>query len=418
MMASICAEPEKCRRMRNNWTSCKKPDHLSISLKNTRLEVVINGYYDTPYIVFLPNINDTLLSIVNWLERILKNNGNNSIVLEIVGNRHYLLNYTSDNETLGHFYIHDCNSGMMKAISTHKTDDFVRNFYNHLKWDCEKIQCPVQSDFIEDFYMTKPTLRFESKGYFTILRPNRRDLRYYGCIYKLDSYENLKEHGGLAAENEEEAKQRFLGIVESLVEAEKWRETNRKWHQENTDIESIGCVYDILPEKFRERVISGQFDKTLLEHVYGGDYTVPLPYVTKAWDVLLKGELGHYAFMIGPEEDNEDDYETTLRELIEEKHATRTRLEAIRQNDEIIKIWKEKLNVDIDGLDVDFTQFNMHMPPNISDSEYEDYFFNVPDGVFEWILTGVNNPNGKCTFESVSALMEFTALIIKEREKW
>lgn len=58
----------------------------------------------------------------------------------------------------------------------------------------------------------------------------------------------------------------------------------------------------------------------------------------------------------------------------------------------------------------------MHLPPNVSEEESAHYFEDVPDGVFEWILGGINNPNGTCTFDSVSALMEFAAFILRHRE--
>ena len=178
------------------------------------------------------------------------------------------------------------------------------------------------------------------------------------------------------------------------------------------------CVFDILPQRFRERIATDKFDKALLKSVPGGDYAVPLYYVTKAWDIILKGTLDHYAFKIGPEEDDEEEYDAALKEFMEEEHATRTRAGAIKDNDEMKVIWKEMLGVDIDNIEVDFTQYNMHLTPQVDERTFEDYFFDVSDGVLEWILDGINAPNGVCAFESVSVLMEFTAFIIGERKEW
>jgi len=314
----------------------------------------------------------------------------------------------------GFFYIYDHSSGMMKARSYCDTEDFVRSVYIDMKWDAEKMKHLVYSDIIESYFLNKPQLRFEYKGYFTMMKTIKRDLRYYGEFYE----EKAIKGYSFAANNETEARKRFEEVVERIISSEEWKKRNQLWEGSDIDKKSIGCVFDILPEKFKERIESGKFDKALIEGVPGGYYVVPLYYVTKAWEVLLKDKLEHYAFMIGPEEDDEDDYEVALKEFMEEEHATRTRCGACRDNDKMKDIWKEMLGVDLDAIDVDFTQFNRHFPPNVSEQEYEEYFFDVPDGVFEWVLGGVNRPNGQCTFDSVSALMEFTALIVKERKEW
>ncbi len=165
-----------------------------------------------------------------------------------------------------------------------------------------------------------------------------------------------------------------------------------------------------MPDEFQERISSPDFDRKLIEGVVGGDYTVPLYYVTKAWDILLKGTLDVWSFMIGPEED--DDFsEETLKEFMEEEGATRSRGQATIDNDKMKALWKAQFGIDIDELDVDFTIFDMHIPPKVKPNEYNDYFLDVPDGIVEWIMCGINHPTGGVTFDSVSSLMEFTALI-------
>lgn len=57
------------------------------------------------------------------------------------------------------------------------------------------------------------------------------------------------------------------------------------------------------------------------------DAEVPLYYVTKAWDVLLKNSLGVWSFMIGPEED-EDISEESLKLFLKYEGATWSRVQA------------------------------------------------------------------------------------------
>ena len=101
---------------------------------------------------------------------------------------------------------------------------------------------------------------------------------------------------------------------------------------------------NILPDEFKQRVTENKFDDTLLDIVQGGDYEVPLYYVTKAWDIILKGELFPIDFMIGPEED-EDCTEADIKEFLAEENATRSRCEACMDNDKMKKIWKRSFNI-------------------------------------------------------------------------
>lgn len=423
-------------------TQClKKKDKVFFSFKESDskslyVEVVVNGFWDSPNIINLPHTSDPFKPIVNWLERIITLENNETSVLEIDcsqdGKKKYSFNFepipsakvaSGGEETnpfgeSGFFFIYDYSSDQIKARSYCDTEDFVRGAYTHMKRDAEKMKHLVHSDIIESYFLSKPELRFEYKGYFTVMKIGNHDLRYGGDFYEMEHPEKAIEDYGFAADNETEAKKRFEGMVEMIINRQEWKLRNQLWEESDIDSESIGCVFDILPEKFRQRVVAGKFDKSLMVGVQGGDYVVPLFYVTKAWEVLLKGKLEHYAFMIGPEEDDEDDYEAALKEFMDDTRATRTRCKACQDNDRMKEIWREMLGVDVDAIDVDFSQFNMHLPPNVGEENYNDYFFDVPDGVFEWILGGINHPSGKCTFESVSALMEFTALIVKERKEW
>lgn len=146
-----------------------------------------------------------------------------------------------------------------------------------------------------------------------------------------------------------------------------------------------------------KRIREGLFDNTLLQGLEGGDYVVPIYYVTKAWDNLLKGSLGTISFMIGPEED--DDFsEEELQLFLKEERATRSRGEAIIQNDQMKEVWKKYFQIDIDSLEVDFTKFDMHLPPN----------------VYEWLLPVVNRPSEDWALhDATSCLMELTANIIR-----
>lgn len=259
--------------------------------------------------------------------------------------------------------------------------------------------------------------KFYYKGYFTICTPRAKDNnRLYGRIYDETEPQKPLKDWAFAADNPEEAENRFQNMVEKVIQHDAFKNLNNNWKQ-NVDSKTIGIVFDIMPEEFRARIESKQYDPNIIEKVIGGNYEVPLYYVTKAWDVLLKGSIGSHAFMIGPEEDEIENYESELELFMHETGATRTRQEAIKQNDEMKILWKQFFSIDIDALDIDFKKFDMHLEPKVSEDEYYEYFQEVPDGVVEWIMQGINQPKGDCTFDSVSCLMEFVALIEREREE-
>jgi hypothetical protein len=253
-------------------------------------------------------------------------------------------------------------------------------------------------------------IRLEYKGYTAVCTPNPKDRnRLYGMPCAPGHPNKPMKDWPFAGDTAKDAEKQFRYQVNAIIRREEYRAEQKAWSEVN-DKESIGSVFDILPEKFLDRISTGQFDKNLLEGVQGGDYVVPLYYVTKAWDILLKGTLDGWSFMIGPEED--DDFsDESLKEFMEEEGATRSRGQATIDNDQMKVLWKEQFGIDIDKIEVDFTQYNKHIPPRISKSAYYDYFLDVPDGVVEWIMGGINHPTGGVTFECVSCLMEFTALI-------
>lgn len=223
------------------------------------------------------------------------------------------------------------------------------------------------------------------------------------CPCNFDSY----------ADSEEDAKRWFAFNINRMIHHQEFKKTEEMW-MAKMDWKSIAAVRNILPEVFERRIENGEFDQTLLDGVEGFDYVVPLYYVTKAWDVILNGTIGTWSFMIGPEED--DDFsEDTLREFMEEEHATRSRAEAIIHNDQMKLVWKKRFGIEIDKLEIDFSQFDMHLPPNVSQDEFDDHFFDVPEGVVEWSLSDpINRPSEDLiTHDAVSCLMELVAYILK-----
>ena len=261
--------------------------------------------------------------------------------------------------------------------------------------------------------MDKLTI-LEYKGYKTIVTLSPKDNRLLGKICTPENPSTPMDSWGFAGDNIEEAEELFHSQVEKIISHKEFKEKCLKWKSE-TDFESVRCVMNILPDEFQNKINENKFDTTLLDAVKGGDYEVPLYYVTKAWDIILKGELFPIDFMIGPEED-EDCTEADIKEFLAEENATRSRCAACMDNDKMKTIWKRSFNIDIDTLDIDFSQFNMHLPPNVTYEEYQDYFMDVPEGIDEWILCGINHPNRDIvTHDEVSALMEFTAEVLLRR---
>lgn len=263
----------------------------------------------------------------------------------------------------------------------------------------------------------KPELPIlEHKGYRGLLRWNEHDNnRIYGEICTPEDPDTPLENWGFAQDSIEDAEKFFKSQVERIIANRTYNKDLIEWRKV-TDYESVRSVMDIVPDKFKQRVKDGLFDKSLLYGVKGGCYAVPLYYVTKAWETILKGSLEPIDHYIGPEEED-DCTDESIAEFLSEINGTRSRCEACRDNDRMKALWKELFDIDIDVLDVDFHRFDKHLPPNVSMKEYEDYFDNVPYGINEWILGSVNYPENESIFhDSVASLMEFTAQVLLWRE--
>ena len=402
---------------------------------NGRIEMklVVNGQWNSPVQVILPFSEDNPHRVIQWLEEIVIQKDSKPVELLmgrfVYDERDTILSYSPISEKLspydnnlsrresryGVFSVYKCWCDKQACEVVCDTDIFALQFYSKIKHDM-KGNDTFRSQVIESYLLHMPPVRLDYSGYFAVMEVSEYDFRFNGLIYDMESPDAALDGYAFYTDDTDDAQQLFECLVNGIISLKKWKQKNAQWEESDVDRESVGCVFDIMPERFKERVASGLFDRRLLTEVPGGDYCVPLYYVTIAWDVLLKGSLGDYAYKIGPEEDEYvDDYETALKEFMADG-ATRTRQEACRDNDEMKSIWKDVFGLDLYKVEVDFTQYDMHIPPNVSEECYYEYFLEVPNGLSEWIFDGINYPDGKCSFDSVSALMEFTALIVKERQ--
>ena len=256
----------------------------------------------------------------------------------------------------------------------------------------------------------------EYKGFKGLLEYNARDNgRIYGKICPPESPDIPLDSWGYAGDSVDDIRKTFESQVESIIWSREYNDAFRQWLKV-TDYESIICVQDILPDRFEKRVKEGKFDMSLLDGVKGGCYVVPLYYVTKAWETILKGRLEPMDYWIGPEEED-DCTEEAIAVFLKEKNATRSRCEACRDNDRMKELWLELFDIDLDSIEIDFHQFDMHLPPKVSMDTYEKHFNDIPNGINEWILDNVNHTDGTSTaHDEVSALMEFTAQVLLWRE--
>lgn len=257
------------------------------------------------------------------------------------------------------------------------------------------------------------TIKFEYKGFTSSPVPNAKDRnRLYGTIIDPDTGKACEDRG-YAADNLAEAEERFQGCVRQIIAQKSYALEVDRW-KERVDWKTVASVYNILPDIFRQRALNKEVDTELLQHVEGGDYAVPLHYITKAWDYILKGSLGHWAWFIGPEEEI-DFSEESLQEFLKESNATRTRNQAVEDNEKMKAVWAELFGIDIDALEIDFSKFDMHFPPHVTEEESMDYFWNVLDGVNEWVLGPVNDPDPSYALpDCTSALMEFACEMAKD----
>ena len=248
------------------------------------------------------------------------------------------------------------------------------------------------------------------RGYIGILRINSKDRnRIYGSIAKEETPKVIILKDCYAGNNIEEVTEQFILFVNRDIDIAEYNERNREWRKHN-DIKSIAAVYNILPKEFKTILESGIFDRNLLQKVEGGFYEVPLYYVTKAWDFILKSDMNGYEFMVGPYFGDEKPDISDWREFIIEDNPQRFRCQAIANNNSIKKLWRDFFDIDIDSLDIDFLKFNRHLVPNVSIDESHIFYRDVPDGVYEFIFDCINNPSIDYVFlDTVSDLMEAAA---------
>lgn len=125
-----------------------------------------------------------------------------------------------------------------------------------------------------------PLLKY--RGYIGILKYGKKDHRIYGSVVKEVEPQKISKCC-FAGDNLSEAEKNFQDWVSTTISIHEYELRNDHWKQ-TVDSESISAVYNILPEVFLERINKGDFDENLLDATVGGEYEVPLYYVTKAWD--------------------------------------------------------------------------------------------------------------------------------------
>lgn len=244
---------------------------------------------------------------------------------------------------------------------------------------------------INDYYKSKVLPPFSDNGYRgfvkAIPQKNYYSLEMLSPDGKIIPNINVRKWNLLSLYNT------FRDEVCDLLYAEGWKKSNEQW-KEKVDFQSVDCVFNIKPDEFLHRVKEGLYDKTLNVSVKGGNYEVPLYYVTKAWDILLNQAFDDIYYLVESDEDDPEE---------------RTFESARSQNNEMKRIWYEVFGIDIDSLAVDFRQFDMHSPEYIGEENSSEYFYGGRRlGLEEWIMNGINDPKNPVNFESVSGLMEFT----------
>ena len=261
-------------------------------------------------------------------------------------------------------------------------------------------------------------LHLQEKGIYLIPEYNPMTRTYY-CEPKRISNNEAFINYNFKASTLEEVQKSFLEAVELIDELDCFDEKDTAW-EKSSDKETIEAVFNILPHEFLKRIRSRHYDPKLIKNTPGGYYNVPLYYVTKAWDYILKGELGGFCFKVGVDFATGKDYEHTQE--YDEWYGgpfERTLKEAIAQNDEMKKLWKNWFSIEIDKLDIDFSKFDRRLPPNFNEVLSDAYFHCPPYGIAEGILGEINRPSSnQCTFDDVSNLMEFCAYLMRERKRW
>lgn len=283
----------------------------------------------------------------------------------------------------GFFFILSCEGLMIQNFGFTHREKFVRDFYLGLKDDGT---LNSESQKIIDFFMKKKPVSFEYKGYKCEASFDKKSLQYAGTL--TDDSGNLLKHCFMGDYESD-----FITMGRKEIDSILSRRASdllfREWKK--TPLSTlVSSVFNLQPERFQELAESGKFD---LHFLVPGFYEVPLAYVTKAYDVLLKG------YMM----ENLDWFETEYGD------GGRSVEDAIKLNDEIKQIWKDQAGIDIDALEVDFSQFNAHIAPQVSKEEEDRYFYDIPDGICEWIISGIFNPQECCAHDATSCLMEYMA---------
>jgi len=226
----------------------------------------------------------------------------------------------------------------------------------------------------------------EEQGFKAVVKWNPKVNRYYGTIYSTDA-EDDPEHqwGGFASDTLDEVRPHFEQSLKRLSWLKQERRNNEAWYKLGFDSESISCFVYILPQKLRELIKAEKFDRSVLDKVSILGVDVPAYYATKAWDILMHDRdwLDIDGFMIGYDDDPDDEPEE------DEEVRTRSFEEILHDNDEIIEILKNEFNIDIRSEQIDFSRFNMHLPPNVTEEEMDFYFEDVPYGVSESIFPNI-----------------------------
>lgn len=298
----------------------------------------------------------------------------------------------------GLWYLQDVVSNQVTLSTIGRTEDLVARIYTSIK---RNDRLRTASEGIKAYFMATESKTFAYAGYTTTAKFEDWDFRFWGDIISVGS-EGERNRGSIAANNLQEYEERFKEVVDDLIYSDKRKAKNEEWQRSGVDVDSIIAVFHMHPDELRKRILNKQYDISLNTKVPRGDYEVPLYYVTKAWDYILKGDTGRFSFWLEPDPDDD------------EAPAIRTLQTAIEDNEKIKEIWKEYFSVDIDELDVDFDKFDLHIA-NVSDSYYAWYFTSVPNGLEEWILDGVCRPHDGCNFDHVSCLMEFAAYVRIQR---
>ena len=109
--------PEKMTPDYKDYLSVKplrKTDQVIFSFKKSEdghfyIEIVVNGYYDTPDIIHLPNTTNPLRPIIEWLEQVITHGAEEVCKLEIGDatgcGKYYQLNYIPDTPGYGRFLL-------------------------------------------------------------------------------------------------------------------------------------------------------------------------------------------------------------------------------------------------------------------------------------------------------------------------